>query len=1002
MAQAFKKVSMPWSLLLEFAHYSLALFVGVLLLSEPVTGAQAQPSQEIKGSKSLVKDHKDLRLLEPNQLIKPELVDSKTYEHNPQKLKSVSLIAATPQDNNRAAAERAYAEADHLVKQGTAESLRRAIKKFEEALPLWRTVGDRSKEATTLNNIGFVYNSLGEKQKALDFFNQSLPLLRTVGDRSGEATTLNNIGSVYNSLGEKQKALEYYNQALPLSRAVGDRSKEATTLNNIGFVYNSLGEKQKALEYYNQALPLSRAVGDRAREAAALNNIGFVYDSLGEKQKALEYYNQSLPLLRTVGDRSGEAAALNNIGSVYDSLGEKQKALDFFNQALPLSRAVGDRSGEAVMLSNIGLVYNSLGEKQKALEYYNQALPLSRAVGDRSGEANTLNNIGGVYDSLGEKQKALEYYNQALPLSRAVGNRSKEAITLSNIADVERDRGNLNQALTQTEAAIKIIEDLRTSIVSQELRTSYFASVQGYYKFYIDLLMQLHKRNPSEGFDAVALQASERGRARGLLEVLTEAQADIRQGVDPTLLKRERSLQQQLNARAESQRQLLSGKHTEAQAAAVKKEIEALLSQYQDVEAQIRQRSPRYAALTQPQPLNLQQIQQQVLDSDTLLLEYSLGEERSYLWAVTPTSISSYELPKATDIEAAAKRFRNLLNNSSAQPAEVAKASADLSQMLLAPVAKQLGKKRLLIVSDGALQYVPFSALLKPTTGQSSTQSQQPLLVEHEIVTLPSASTLAVLRRDFAGRQPAAKQVAILADPVFDSSDERIRTPKTKDKPGAPSPTSDSTRTLSYALRKSVRDSEVELKRLPGTRQEAEQILTLVPQQERQQAFDFTASRATATSPSLSQYRIVHFATHGLLDSINPELSGIVLSLVDQKGASQDGFLRLHDIYNLKLPAELVVLSACQTGLGEEVKGEGLVGLTRGFMYAGAKRVAVSLWNVDDQATAELMGRFYRGMLKENLRPAAALRAAQIEMWKQKQWQAPYYWAAFELQGEWR
>ncbi|MBD2330036.1 tetratricopeptide repeat protein [Alkalinema sp. FACHB-956] len=393
--------------------------------------------------------------------------------------------------------DRLIQEGRRLFKEGSAESLRKAIDLFEkalqlsrvanaqdkqafsllvlgrishdfgktqkaldyynQALPLLRAIGDQNGEAITLNNIGLGYSDLGEKQKSLDYYNQALPLLRAVGNRSVESTTLNNIGGVYDDLGEKQKALEYYNQALPLRRAEGDRSGEATTLNNIGLVYDALGEKQKALEYYNQALPLRRAEGDRSGEATTLTNIGLVYDALGEKQKALDYFNQAVPLWRVMGDRSGEATTLNNIGGVYSDLGEKQKALDYYNQALPLIRAVGDRSGEATTLNNIGQVYNDLGEKQKALDYYNQALPLRRAVGDRSGEATTLNNIGAVYDALGEKQKALDYYNQALPLRRAVGNRSGEATTLNNIGGVYDDLGEKQKALDYYNQALPML-----------------------------------------------------------------------------------------------------------------------------------------------------------------------------------------------------------------------------------------------------------------------------------------------------------------------------------------------------------------------------------------------------------------------------------------------------------------------------------------------------------------------------------------------------------------
>ena len=1066
-------------------------------------------------------------------------------------------VRITQQPANSDAAEQVFQEGVQLFQQGTAESLRQAIAKFEQAvilyrqardkrsegvsllalgrvydllgekqkalefynqaLPLYRAVGNRGGEAITLNNIGGVYYSLGEKQKALEFYNQALPLFQAVGDRGGEANTLNNIGLVYSSLGEKQKALEFYNQALLLYKAVGDRRGEATTLHNIGAVYDSLGDKQKALEFYNQALPLSQAVGDRGREAVTLNNIGLVYNSLGEKQKALEYYNQALPLLRAVGDRSGEAGTLNNIGLVYSSLGEKQKTLEYYNQALPLRRAVGDRGGEATTLNNIGSVYASLGEKQKALEYYNQALPILRAVGDRRMEATTLTNIGGVYDSLGEKQKALEYYNQALPLSRAVGDRGEEARTLFNLAFLQRSQGNLKEALSLMENSIAIVEDLRTKIGSQELRASYFATVQDYYQFYIDLLMQLHQQNPSQGYDALAFHASERARARSLLELLTEANANIRSGVDPKLLEQEQRLQQQLNTFDHQRYQLLSSEHTQQQLDEIKQKIDTVLTQLDQLKAQIRVTSPRYADLKYPQPLNLQEIQQQVLDDDTLLLQYSLGEDRSYLWLVSKNSITSYVLPPRSEIEAAAQTFRQSLTSSAAK----LESGLPLSQIILAPVASQLGNKRLLIVGDGVLQSVPFAALpipgnIKMSVSHSSereindledfalaistrpeinfransqsplkrtnssqfaigfnrlellgsfpgstweccfggsascvyqrqslqicvtrpepgnevkwtnsaqfpvglnrlqllagdlnprrmadtneSNSYKPLLVHNEIITLPSASTVAIQRRQLQNRATAAKTVAVIADPIFAANDSRLAGAPTQ-----PIPETLNNSALTRATRNlGLGDSAKVFDRLPNTRIEAEKILALVPNAQRLQALDFDASFAKATDPNLAQYQIVHLATHGLVDPVNPELSGIVLSLFDQQGKSQDGFLRLHDIFNLNLPAELVVLSACETGLGKEVKGEGLVGLTRGFMYAGARRVVVSLWSVNDAATSELMAKFYQKMLQEGQNPVKALREAQLEMWNSGQWRSPYYWAAFTVQGDWR
>jgi len=904
----------------------------------------------------------------------------------------------------------------------------KALEKYNEALPIRRAVGDRRGEAETLNNIGAVYDTLGDMQNALKKYNEALPIWRARGDRRGEATTLSNIGLVYKILGEMQKALEKYNEALPISRAVGDRTGEAITLLNTGVVFDELGETQNALEKYNEALPILREVGERRGVATTLHNIGAAYHSLGEMQKALKKYNEALPIRRAIGDRRGVATTLNNISRVYATLGEMQKALETCNEALTLWRTVGDRRGEAVTLLNIGAVYDSLGETQNALEKFNEALPILQAVGDRKGKAATLTYIGKVYHSLGEMQNALEKFNEALPLRREVGDRNGQAATLLGIARVEQKRGNLSQARQTIEQAIGLIESIRTDVVSQELRASYFASQQGFFETYIDVLMQMRKQNPAAGLDALALEVSERARARSLLELLTEARADIRQGVDSSLLERERSLQQRLNARAAAQTRLLNRKHTPEQADAAAKEIAAVIAEYEEVQAQIRARNPRYAALTQPQPLSVAEIQQQVLDSDTLLLEYSLGDDASYLYVVSQTSINSHQLPKRADVEAAARRVRELLTAPQSQPgdteakyqARVKEAqegywtqAAVLSRMLLGPVASQLGRKRLAIVADGALQYIPFAALPAPSPGtdegRSSVTKPQPLFVEHEIVSLPSASTLATLRRETAGRKPAAKSLAVLADPVFTDDDTRVRRDlgKAVAQSKTRSPDSDETDVASLQMTTSGRETGVigaegGFGRLLSTRREAAAISALVPEHERMRALDFEASRTTALRPELGEYRIVHFATHGLLNNVHPELSGIVLSLVDKEGRTQDGFLRLQDIYNLKLPAELVTLSACQTGLGKEIKGEGLIGLTRGFMYAGAPRVVASLWKVDDLATAELMKLFYQGMLKEGLPAGAALRAAQLELSKQKRWASPYFWAGFVLHGEWK
>jgi CHAT domain-containing protein/Flp pilus assembly protein TadD len=818
---------------------------------------------------------------------------------------------------------------------------------------------------------------------AIPQFERALKLSQAVGQKAQQALASVALGRIYSALGEKTKALIFYNQALPFFRAVGDRGGEAVTLNNIGLVYDHLGEKAKALDFYNQALPLRRAVGDRGGDATTLNNIGNVYDSLGEKTKALDFYNQALPLLRAVGNRNGEAVTLNNIGLVYSALGEKTKALDFYNQALPLFHEVGNRGGEATTLNNIGLVYSALGEKTKALDFYNQALPLRRAVGDRVGEATTLNNIGSVHDDLGEKTKALDFYNQALPLRRAVGDRGGEVATFGNLARLYRTQNNLANALQNINAAIQIIESLRSELKNDALKTSYFTSVQGYYQSKTEILMELHRQQPTQGYDAAALETVDQSRARVLRELLVQASANIKKDISPDLLKQEQTLNQALDTK-EKQLVTLSGQVGKAdQLPPLRAAIAALYNQRDDLKNTIRLANPAYASLQYPKPTTLTQIQQQ-LDPDTLMLQYSLGDKESYLWVIGQTSLKTYILPKREVIDRTARIFRSDI---AAARLTAPQSAIDLTAQILTPAAADLGTKRLVIIPDGALHTIPFAALNIPNS-----DPYIPLITQHEITNLPSASTIGILRSTVANKPRAPKQLAILADPIFGKDDPRLsgKTLQTSSNLELPE---------QFARSRTGRD--LNLKRLPFTATEAKGILALVPQEsERTAAYGFDASYDWITSPNISQYRYLHLATHGIFDNDKPALSSIILSSFDAQGHDRKAYLRFPELFNLNLPTELVVLSACQTGLGKDVPGEGLVGMTRGLMYAGALRVSVSLWSVDDQATSDLMQQFYTNLWQSKQSHAASLRQAQLAMWKQGK--APYYWAAFTLQGEWR
>lgn len=904
-------------------------------------------------------------------------------------VKLVELRLATQQDRDRLAARRAFDEGERLNGQATRDSFEAAIKKYEESLSLYRAIGDRSEQFTVLIGTGNTHRAMGELQKALERFNQALQIAQALGDKFRQGRSLELTAAVYRSLGEPEAALQFGEEALQLYQAVGEKINEAKMLSYNGGIYSVLGEQERAREYYDRVMRLYQALGDKYGEANTLRSLGYSYHLQDEPHKALEYFNRALTIWQLIENKNQEALVQSLVSSEYARAGERQKALDHAAQALLLGRAI---------------------------------------IGDKNIEAAVLTNIGHTYYKLGEFEKALTYYNEPLRLWQTVGNKRNEAITLKHISSALRDQGRLAEAQVSIEKSIALLDFMRDRIRSPELQSSFVASLFEYYEFYIDLMMRLHVANPKAGHDLAALAFTEKVKLRSLVELLTQARVDLRQGVDGALLDRERSINERITARLDDLTKLLKGTYTEARKVAAEREIDALEDEHRRVQAEIREHSPRYAALTEPQPLGVKEIQQQVLDSNTILLEYALGDEHSYLWAVTPDGVLSYQLPPKAEVEAQARRVYQLLI--ARQPApelttaqqRAREAAADtqyqtqatiLSNMLLKPVAAQLGTKRLLIVADGALQYLPFAVLPVPQTQATEKENALRLLiVDHEIVSLPSASVLAVLRRELADRQPATKMVAVLADPVFETDDARVKLSPTSSKSpdskqnqrtqtaiASPSPSLMLKRALG-----SVRGEgdHASLRRLLFSRNEAEAILSMTPQQSGLKALDFRANRGLAMSDELSQYRIVHFSTHGLLDSRHPELSGLVLSLVNESGQSQEGFLRLHEIYNLRLNADLVVLSACQTGLGKEVKGEGLIGLTRGFMYAGAPRVMASLWEVDDAATAELMKRFYRGVLQEKLPPAAALRAAQVEMLKKRHWQSPYYWGAFVLQGEWR
>jgi tetratricopeptide (TPR) repeat protein len=1015
--------------------------------------------------------------------------------------------AAAPRDAQFVEVERKFSEATQLLRRGKADSLPQAAAIYQDALRRWRELGERRYEMKTLVYLAAINERQENFRRFIELYSQALPIARDLGHRRFEGISLHGVGYGWHKLGESRKALEYYLQALTIRQSVGVAGEIAHTLAAIGNAHTDLGEANLASDAFRQSLPLARASGNKAQLAFALNSMAWLHIRIAEYQPAINLLQEALPLWRETGNSLGEATALNLTGMAYSYLFDMQNALSYYTQSIDFAEKSGVRFAAAQAFNNLGFQYWRLQDYDRALACYERSLRYWREIGNRAQELRTLNNLGLLYIQKGdtdkslelyraalgdrvdgkylrtdtpflsniglshlrrghveqapeEFQRALEWFQRALPLIRESRDRRTEFLALAGKAEAHLMLNQSELAMKEIEQAILIGEKIRADITSPTHRVLSQPLMTGVYKQQVHALMRLHQENPSAGYDTLALRASEQYRLRTLLEMLSESRIELSQGIDAGYLTRLKELQLKLES-AEDRRSLSLYRREADKLAQIEKEIEELLRQRDLLDAEIRANHPQYAALKMPAPLNPSEIQRQLLDDGTILLEYMLSRGRSYLWLVTADSISSYCLPHVQIIDRAARRVQDLITSHN-QPhdgatlkelqarqarrkAEFDQAAQELSRMILGPVAGMLGKKRLLIVGDGILQYIPFGVLPEPEsvgTGEDRATHARgdgaiarqgdgatgrkgkplsiaprvsrpvafvPLIANHEIVTLPSASVLATLRRIRTGRSTAPHALAILADPVFSDDDGRVAL-NARTKIGSTQGPDQSVREAPVAptakivadVERSAADSGIQVfRRLLFSRQEAEAITGLLPSSERLRALDFAADRRLALSGKLGEYRILHFATHGLLNNKVPALSGLVFSLVDERGQPRNGFLRLHEIYNLKLNADLVVLSGCQTALGQEVSGEGLIGLTRGFMHAGAPRVVASLWNVNDQATANLMKLFYRGMLKDGLRPAAALRAAQIAMWRTEPNAVPYRWGAFILQGDW-
>ena len=885
-----------------------------------------------------------------------------------------------------------------------------AQKQLKQAFDLFkrnegnRTAGARNAYGEALTNLAEVSYSKGDFSNASKQFDDALNAFQD--NRKGEARVHLFKGYIAGSIGETNKAEIEISRALELYREINDKGGEGLALTAMGVRYSSNQDYSRAIEINKDALAIFHAIGDRYSEAVALNAIGEAYQYLREYSSALSYHKNALTLFENTGSLEAAAGTSCGIAGAQSLNGKLDEALASYERCLQLSRTVGNVRYEGYALNGIATIYGVQGRSQLALKQYQNLERFFTSIGDLRAQALALNAHGNLFLQLGEKQKALDLFDQAFSLSGKMGDKGILIATLYNLAHANEALGLHEIALSFIKKSFDLIEEVRRNVASPDFRASYFSAVRRHYDLCIEILMQLHRLQPAKGYAAEAFSVNEQGRARLLLDLLSESRLNMRPGAATDLIEEERRLRGLLRAQAEYQLSLSLSEKDSSELTEVTDEIARLRSDYQSVQAELRKQNPRLFSFEKFTPVNLERIQKELGNGDTMLLEYALGDDYSYLWAVTSNSSDVHILPARKEIEDAVREFIKAItarqeidgqgdyesNVTAADKLYLEKAS-NLSRILLEPVAEKLGNRRLVVVADGALQYIPFDALPAQTAGPVDASTN--LLIEtNEVVMLPSASTLIAIRSAQNHKGSPGKLVAIIADPVFSPSDDRVQSEVPP--PAVAKAAVD--QNPDQAEQQTIEN--LKLARLAHASEEADAISAVAPWGTTLVAKGFDASRETAMSPEVSRAQIIHFAAHGFLDSEHPELSAIVLSMTDRNGVKTNGLMPLPDIYALDLSAELIVLSACETALGKDMRGEGLVGLTHSFMSAEAKSVVASLWKVDDRATAALMAAFYEGMLQKGMTPAAALRSAKLKMIRETQWTAPYYWAGFVLQGE--
>ena len=953
-------------------------------------------------------------------------------------------------ENTRAVEEESLAEAEDIRRHGDQASWPVALEKFRGAADFFRAAGDgvlqraalngearlllyklsdyqaareAARAATTVDTgetdqqgQGLAWKTLssaeyflGDYAAGIQAAQKAIALYQQSGDDYWQGILLGNLAYTYRETGDTQHALESSEQALAIARRIQDQYGVAFNLEALATVHRSRGELEQAFELYYEALDATRIQPFPSVEAAIWSGLGDLYSDLNDETRAEECFKKALPLTKSASDTAGMLKVISSLGELYLREGRPKEALTTLEEGREQAEKLGLVREQSILATAVGRSEAELGNAEAARAAFQGALKSAVGIANKDAEAYALLHYGDFEYAAGNAAGAREMYARAGDLWEQESNRAQAATALASLARLDAEAGELEKARQEIEGALEFCEASRATLASRELRTSFFSSKHAYYDLAVSILMRLHEKEPNAGHDAEAFAIAERASSRGLLDELGGGRVPMFAHAPEDLVREKKKNQDQLDALFGRLRTLSDDPEKNAQQIVkTRVEIEEGLRASDTLEARMRAASGEYAALTGAQPATFGEIAEH-METRSALAKYWVGQNETYLWLIAPDGFHSFTIHSGLEqlrplvvswvenlqARSEQKRGEGLAQRASriARADEAEKKGAEsLGKLLLAPIANLENVDRIYIVPDGPLSSVPFAALRIPANDSfHQPHSSKILISRYEVLTEPSESILQVLalsRADTERRE--SLRIAVFADAVYSNRDPRVE--------GAHAATAEfeSTNTLRLATEAGM----AHLPRLTGSREEAHQIGSLNGLANTDVRLGFQADTSAVRDRDWSKFAVVHFGVHALLNTDRPAFSGVVLTMVRPDGAPQNGVLWLNDLYNLRMPVNLVVLSGCHTANGREVPGEGLEGLSRAFFFAGARSVVGSLWSVEDRETSLLMTKFYGNLIRERQSPAGALRRAQLATASAASTSAPYYWAGFTVQGD--